>query len=116
MKAAFAHDGEHQDTRLEHSHDPDISNKSINTKDPAFHLLIAATKPTLKLCKTLLSAAILNYPPPTLLGFGLEKDRDRPMVNMGNALKFLDGDDLHQDDLVLVIDEGVCFNSLSGRI
>jgi hypothetical protein len=41
-----------------------------SVKKPKFHLLIPYNKPTANLCKTMLSAAVLNYPPPTLISYG----------------------------------------------
>ena len=95
-----------ESTRWDDSRDPELKDQIVEAKDPSFYLLIPASKPTLKLCKTLLSAAILGYPPPTLLGYGQEGDRDRPGADvLRNALKFLDGKDPHEEDLVLVVDE-----------
>ena len=65
----------------------------------------------MKLCKTLLSAAILKFPPPTLLGYGQEGDRDRPGADVvRNAIKFLGANDVQKDDIVLIADEGVYFD------
>ncbi|KAI9765147.1 MAG: hypothetical protein M1840_007740 [Geoglossum simile] len=43
--------------------------KSVNKTVPSFHLIIPASGTNPNLCKTLLSAFILNYPPPTLINF-----------------------------------------------
>ncbi|KAH6672964.1 hypothetical protein B0J14DRAFT_60975 [Halenospora varia] len=67
-------------------------------KKPKFHLLIGtATNKSDHLCKTLLSAAILNYPPPTLLQY----ENEEQIVPNINA--FLLGKEIRDDDLVLVV-------------
>lgn len=77
-------------------------------KKPKFHLLIPATKPTVNLCKTMLSAAILNYPPPTLIGYGAHGVNERPGVGVvKNTFHFLLGREAHKDDLILVIEQGL---------
>src|SRR5437773_1507757 len=48
----------------------DPTANALATK-PNFHLLVLATEPNARLCKSLLSAAVLNYPPPTLINFNL---------------------------------------------
>jgi len=48
------------------------STSDMNIKKPKFHLLIPSKKPRPNLCRALLSDAALNYPPPTLVGYGIE--------------------------------------------
>lgn len=80
----------------------------IVIKKPKFHLLIPANKPTANLCKTLLSAAILNYPPPTLVSYGGSADMERPGRDVvKNTFGFLHGREAHDDDLVLLVEEGL---------
>lgn len=43
---------------------------SLKKADPSFHLLIPASEANANLCKTILSAFILNYPAPTLINYG----------------------------------------------
>ena len=38
-------------------------------QQPSFHVLIPASETNKKLCKTLLSSFVLNYPSPTLINF-----------------------------------------------
>ncbi|KAB8304687.1 hypothetical protein EYC80_004052 [Monilinia laxa] len=54
--------------------DDTISSNDPNTNvvRPIFHLIIPARRRSINLCRSLLSAAILNYTPPTLIGFELE--------------------------------------------
>jgi hypothetical protein len=81
------------------------SNSNVKTK---FHLLIPSSKPTANLCKTLLSAAILKYPPPTLVSYGAPGGSKRPGGDMvRNTLGFLLGKEVHGDDLILVVEEGM---------
>lgn len=83
-----------------------IQEPEYQRQGSSFPSLDIATKPSLKLCKTLLSAAILNYPSPMLLGYGQEGDIDRPGADVvRNTLKLLDRKDSYEVDLVLVVDE-----------
>ncbi|KAF5868940.1 uncharacterized protein Bfra_011905ia [Botrytis fragariae] len=87
------------------------NNTNTNTDtNPKFHLIIPARKKSLNLCKTLLAASILNYPPPTLLGFKLESDETKEKVKetstlqeVQDTLDFLNGKYMHDDDLVLLL-------------
>ncbi|TGO82437.1 hypothetical protein BPOR_0831g00010 [Botrytis porri] len=86
---------------------------STNTDtNPKFHLIMPARKKSLNLCKTLLAASILNYPPPTLLGFKLESDGNEKeereketstLQEIQDTLDFLNGKDMHDEDLVLLL-------------
>jgi hypothetical protein len=56
----------------------------------------------------MLSAAILNYPPPTLIGYGAPGGSERPGADVvKNAFSFLLGKEAHEDDLILVVEEGM---------
>jgi hypothetical protein len=94
-----------QDTRW----DDDIKHAGKHGfKKPKFHLLVPASKPTANLCKTLLSAAILNFPPPTLVGYQIDRTDERPGVDLvKNTFKFLTGREAHDDDLLLIVEEGM---------
>ncbi|TGO33447.1 hypothetical protein BHYA_0246g00150 [Botrytis hyacinthi] len=88
-------------------------NNETNTNtdtNPKFHLIIPARKKSFNLCKTLLTASILNYPPPTLLGFKLtsdeteEKEKETSTLQeIQDMLDYLNGKDMHDDDLVLLL-------------
>ncbi|KAF7953966.1 uncharacterized protein EAE97_001364 [Botrytis byssoidea] len=88
-------------------------NNETNTNtdtNPKFHLIIPACKKSLNLCKTLLTASILNYPPLTLLGFKLKSDETEEKEDKASALQeiqdmldFLNGKDMQDDDLVLLL-------------
>ncbi|KAK6612055.1 hypothetical protein H4I96_01268 [Botrytis cinerea] len=89
-----------------------LPNNETNTNTdttPKFHLLILARKKSLNLCKTLLTASILNYPPPTLLGFKLESEdkaeekETSTLQEIQNTLDFLNGKEMHDEDLVLLL-------------
>ncbi|RDW68372.1 hypothetical protein BP5796_09029 [Coleophoma crateriformis] len=81
-------------------------------KKPKLHLLLPnQARSGGQLCKTILTAAILNYPPPTLITSGNENGRD---VSNGdelvkNVFKFLIGKEVRDDDLVLIMEEGTLF-------
>lgn len=78
-------------------------------KQPGFHLLIpASSKATLRLCKTMLSAAILNYPAPRLINYGKSGNEARPGAYIiRSILEFLNDEEVQNHDLVLVVDEGI---------
>ena len=78
-----------------------------NSKKPKFHLLIPARKPTVNLCKTLVSAAVLDYPPPTLINYGATEEEKRPGADViRNTYKFFQGNEAHNDDMILIVEEG----------
>ncbi|PQE03293.1 Legume-like lectin family protein [Rutstroemia sp. NJR-2017a BBW] len=85
------------------------SNDSTPSVKPKFHLLIPAKTQTVNLCKTLLSAAILNYPPPTLIEFELEHDNEKQDEHQGQSIQqildFLNGKEAQDDDLILVVED-----------
>ncbi|KAG4441607.1 hypothetical protein IFR05_002891 [Cadophora sp. M221] len=100
---------EDADTRW---NDVDSKNETdhIVIKKPKFHLLIPTNKPSANLCKTLLSAAILNYPPPMLISYGESPDSERPGMDVvKNTFSFLLGKEVHDGDLILIIDEDTIF-------
>ncbi|KAH7346791.1 hypothetical protein BKA65DRAFT_595231 [Rhexocercosporidium sp. MPI-PUGE-AT-0058] len=100
---------EPEDTRW-NDVDPKNDSTHIVIKKPKFHLFIPAHKPTANLCKTLLSAAILNYPPPIIISCGESPDSERPGLDVvKNIFSFLLGKEVHDDDLVLIVDEGTIF-------
>jgi hypothetical protein len=81
-----------------------------SSKKPKFHLLITTTGPTPNLCKTLLSAAVLNYPPPTLITYGATEGDWRLGADViHHTYSFLKSKEVHRDDLVLVVEEGIEF-------
>ncbi|KAH0556218.1 hypothetical protein GP486_005856 [Trichoglossum hirsutum] len=76
----------------------------------SFHLLIPASEANSNLCKTLLSAFILNYPPPTLINFnktfdGENGDGGSHTGKIRGVWDYLaKGEHTADDDIVLVID------------
>lgn len=88
--------------------DDELQVRNGSAGRPKFHLVIPARKPTANLCKTLLSAANLNYPPPSALGYGSVAEEKRPGSDVvGNIYNFLLGKEAHDDDLILLVDEGM---------
>ncbi len=54
-----------------------------------------------------MSAAMLNYPPPTLISYGNTGHNERPGADaVSNIFAFLHGKEVHDDDLILVVEEG----------
>lgn len=89
---------------------PSNETNTITDTTPKFHLIIPARKKSVNLCKTLLTASILNYPPPTLLGFRLKSDETEEkekeastLQEIQDTLDFLNGKDIYDDDLVLLL-------------
>jgi hypothetical protein len=77
-------------------------------KKPKFHLLIPSNNPSPNLCKTLLSAAILNYPPPTLISYDISGRSQQFGGDLViNTYKFLCSKEAHDNDLILIVEEGV---------
>lgn len=64
-----------------------------------------------------MSAAVLNYPPPTLISYGNKEHDERPGADIvSNIFNFLYGKEAHDDDLILVVEEGngqVCEGELT---
>jgi hypothetical protein len=79
-------------------------------KPSRLHLLVPATTSNENLCKTILSALILNYPPPTLINFNKTFedegwDNGTHTGKIRGVLDFLsDAEQVQDDDIVLVID------------
>ncbi|KAI9811771.1 MAG: hypothetical protein M1827_005316 [Pycnora praestabilis] len=82
----------------------------IKHSAPTFHLLIPASEPNANLCKTILSALILEYPPPTLINFnksfnGDSWDKGSHTGKIRGVFDFLqDEKQVKEKDLVLIID------------
>ncbi|KAK1140854.1 hypothetical protein N8T08_009851 [Aspergillus melleus] len=83
---------------------------SLQKSNPAFHLVIPATKKTPALCRMLTSAMILNYPPPTLIGYGKNlpqgsHDYEGMVERISGIYKFLAyTPHVHDNDFVLIVD------------
>ncbi|CAI6342218.1 unnamed protein product [Periconia digitata] len=83
-------------------------NSVSNEKTSNFHLLIVATGSDLNLCRLLLSASILQYPPPTLIdwkGEGEFNAAGSHLAKIHGTLRYLDALPKDQDnDMVLMLD------------
>ncbi|THY04546.1 hypothetical protein D6D02_07932 [Aureobasidium pullulans] len=88
-----------------------LEDAETDDKPGYLHLLIPASKPDQNLCKTVLSAGILNYPAPRLVNWN-QKFEDPNLVAGGSHIgkisgikAYLDGMDVARDsDLVLMVD------------
>ncbi|OBT95053.1 hypothetical protein VE01_07356 [Pseudogymnoascus verrucosus] len=89
------------------------SNGSIDGNK--FVLIIPVRRPSVALCKTLVSAAILNYPPPTLIGYGNDNGNEADGGATTNTLNFLLSRQIQDGDLALVVDERTWFQ-LPGQV
>ncbi|TVY25514.1 hypothetical protein LHYA1_G005093, partial [Lachnellula hyalina] len=106
---AISHYGEVEQVEQNRWDDVVDPNSGSSVKKPKFHLLIPTpdTNASANLCKTLMSAAILNYPPPTLIHYG---DAGGAFTRPGadivrNVFSFLLGKEAHDDDLILVVEQ-----------
>ena len=94
-------------TKVGDPHDLLVQNQK---KRPKFHLLIPSTKPSANLCKTLLSAAVLDYPPPTLLNYnGTEENNPSGTAAFHKIVDYISSFDVHDKDIVLVVEENTWF-------
>ena len=79
-------------------------------RHPNIHLLIPASETNVNLCKTLISAFLLRYPPPTLINYGkffdaTSWDKGSHTGKIRGVLDYLSGNSqVRDDDLVLIID------------
>ena len=80
----------------------------LQKTNPSFHVLLPVRRRSPALCRAVTSAMILNYPPPTLIGYGAEfpateyeATRDR-VTSIYNYLHHTR--DVHDEDFVLVVD------------
>lgn len=85
------------------------------------HVVLLATQPDINLCKTLLTAAALGYPVPTLLGWNTTYGAKHQMSGGSHLVKISDGAPYFaalppetDDDLVLVADGYGTFHWLVG--
>ncbi|KAF7161938.1 hypothetical protein CNMCM5623_007353 [Aspergillus felis] len=67
--------GRPEDTPMIHTGGPALSRNdtlpnSLQKTSPSFHLVLPAGQKNAALCRTITSAMILNYPPPTLVQYG----------------------------------------------
>jgi hypothetical protein len=82
--------------------------KTIISRRPRFHLLIPAQKPTPNLCRTLLSAAALNYPSPVLINYKANDSARQAAANIiHKTFDFLSSTEAQLDDLIMIIEEGM---------
>ncbi|KAL2855298.1 hypothetical protein BJY01DRAFT_10133 [Aspergillus pseudoustus] len=95
--------------RLALEHNDTLPN-NIQKSNPSFHLVLPATRSTPDLCRTLTSAMILNYPPPTLVRYGRELPQgsaghDYMVDRITGIYNFLAYTSTLQDhDIVLIVD------------
>jgi hypothetical protein len=72
------------------------------------HLLLPHKRLAARFCKTVLSAAILDYPPPTLIVYGASRGLATSGIDaVQYTYKFLIGKEVHDNDLMMVVGEGL---------
>lgn len=80
---------------------------NLKKGNPSFHLIMAAPESSTEFCKTILSAMLLNYPPPTIVNWGksFEDDGGNDVGKLKGVYEYLkDTKKVKEDDLVLVVD------------
>lgn len=86
-------------------HDPNID---LEPSDAHLHLLIPATSSNQYLCQLLLSAAVLNYPTPTLINWAAKEDDNEFVQHLAKISKILEYlksiPQGKEKDLVLIVD------------
>ena len=83
----------------------DLTAISHSASRPKFHLLIPAEESSISVCRTLVSAAVLGYPPPTLIGY----EAKNPTNIIESIARWLHTKNAGDDDLVLVTDSHTWF-------
>ncbi|KAI9728903.1 MAG: hypothetical protein M1834_007161 [Cirrosporium novae-zelandiae] len=90
---------------------------NLKKENPSFHLLILSSETNPSLCKTVLSAFILNYPPPTLINFHkfyADNDPKTHAAKLQGISDYLNNEKkVREDDLVLIIDDDDIWLQLS---
>lgn len=93
-----------------HEDEPEFNSPIMPPKKPRFHLLIPATTPGSKLCKTILSAAVLRYPVPTLIQYNISnEDQQTGGGSVRKIANYLLSKEVQLDDLVLIVDDDTWF-------
>lgn len=106
---AITHDSE---MTSGHGKVPGDENIAVD-RTPKIHLVIVARVPSPSLCRTLLSAAVLNYPSPVLINYGSTEDESRAIPDsIYKTYEFLAGADVHDDDLTLILEGGKITDAL----
>ncbi|KAF1956926.1 hypothetical protein CC80DRAFT_534913 [Byssothecium circinans] len=90
---------------LENSHIEHVPSH-LNKATPNFHLVMPAVDDGPEFCKTTLSAMILNFPSPTIVGlkekYGSEADVEK--ARLTGILTYLTSEKVKDEDLMLVVD------------
>lgn len=100
--------------------DPLPSN--LDKGNPSFHVVLPATRGTPGLCRLLTSAMILNYPPPTFVGYGKSlpegaTDHDALVERVRGIYNHLaSSSHVHDDDFVLILDGSDYFFQLPPEV
>ena len=98
--------------------------EGLQKTNPSFHLLIPAAERTPGLCRTVASSMILNYPPPTLMGYGKPQPRVGPagkynheQAKIADIREYLEhAGDVHDGDFILIVDGPDTFFQLPAEV
>lgn len=88
----------------------------LSKKNPKFHLLVTNSLHNAGLCKTILSAAILDYPPPTLINFKPKTALSSNDIEGVHRYLHKENNGIGDDDLVLIVDGGHTWFQLPSSI
>ncbi|CAG8939953.1 unnamed protein product [Penicillium salamii] len=81
----------------------------LDKPNPRLHVLVPALQGSRGVCRTLTSAMILGYPPPTMIGYGSDSpgatEAERMVDRITRARNYLrDSKTVHDNDFVLMVD------------
>ncbi|OQD96569.1 hypothetical protein PENSOL_c015G02389 [Penicillium solitum] len=93
----------------------------LDKPNPRLHVLVPASQSSRGVCRTLTSAMILGYPPPTLIGYGHDSpgstEAERMVDRITRARNYLrDSKTVHDRDFVLMVDGADSFFQLPPKV
>ncbi|KAJ5588158.1 hypothetical protein N7537_010836 [Penicillium hordei] len=94
---------------------------NLDKPNPRLHVLVPASQGSRGVCRTLTSAMILGYPPPTLIGYGHDSpgatEAERMVDRITRARNYLrDSKIVHDRDFVLMVDGADSFFQLPPKV
>ncbi|KXG46555.1 uncharacterized protein PGRI_054110 [Penicillium griseofulvum] len=93
----------------------------LDKPNPRLHVLVPASRGSRGVCRTLTSAMILGYPPPTLVGYGHDSpgatEAERMVDRITRVRNYIrDSKAVHDRDFVLMVDGADSFFQLPPKV
>ncbi|OQE16071.1 hypothetical protein PENFLA_c029G04772 [Penicillium flavigenum] len=93
----------------------------LDKPNPRLHVLVPGSRGSRGVCRTLTSAMILGYPPPTLIGYGHDSpgatEAERMVDRITRVRNYLrDSKTVHDRDFVLLVDGADSFFQLPPKV